>query len=118
MPRSSPASESFPERLFNARDRADWSQAELAQRTGLQPAAISHFETGARKPSFENLRRLSEALEVTTDYLIGRSDDPNIIWKPDDPLFRHAEQLIDADREHAREYLELLVKRSRKKRRK
>lgn len=116
MPRSRPKSEVFPERLCTARNHLDWSQADLAERAGLQAAAISHFETGARKPSFDNLRRLSDALDVTTDYLIGRTDDPQIVWKPDDPLYRHAEQLNDADRELAREYLELLAKRSAKKR--
>ena len=40
-----------------------------AARTGLQPSAISHFEGGARKPSFEHLRRLAPALEVATDFL-------------------------------------------------
>lgn len=64
----------FPERLREARLFRDLSQTELAKLAKLQPAAISHFETGARKPSFDNLRRLADALRVTTDYLLGRSD--------------------------------------------
>ncbi len=47
------------------------SQEALAKRADLQPSAISHFETGTRKPSFDNHRKFADALEVTTDFLIG-----------------------------------------------
>ena len=50
------------------------SQCDLASKSGLQQVAISLFETGRREPSFGNLKRLADALEVTTDYLMGRSD--------------------------------------------
>lgn len=65
----------FPARLVAARNHRDFSQEEVASRTGLKSAAISHFETGARKPSFDNLRKLADALSVTADYLLGRTDD-------------------------------------------
>ena len=50
------------------------SQSDLASKSGLQQVAISFFETGRRAPSLGNLKRLADALEVTTDYLMGRSD--------------------------------------------
>jgi transcriptional regulator with XRE-family HTH domain len=38
---------------------------------------ISHFETGVRaNASADNLVKLSNALEVSIDYLLGRTDDP------------------------------------------
>ena len=46
---------------------------ELAERTGFHPSAVPHFETGQRAPSFDNLKRLADALDVTTDYLLGRT---------------------------------------------
>ncbi len=49
------------------------SQGELARRTRLQASAISHFETGQRKPSIDNLVRIAKALDVSTDYLLGRA---------------------------------------------
>lgn len=71
-----PESSIFQQRLVAARKLRDLNQEALSKRTGLQPAAISHFETGTRKPSFDNLRKLAMALEVTTDYLLGKTDDP------------------------------------------
>ena len=72
MSLSSRPTDAFPERLKIARTRRELSQEGLAKRANLQPSAISHFETGTRKPSFDNLRRLADALEVTTDFLLGR----------------------------------------------
>lgn len=94
---SSKPTEQFPHRLRSARDLRALSQEDLARKTGLQPSAISHFETGARKPSFDNLRRLADALEVTTDYLIGRVDDVAAAAPPGE-LFRQLGQLSDSDR--------------------
>ena len=50
------------------------TQTELAKAAGLTPAAISQFESGTRKPSFNTLSSLSDALRVTTDYLLGKKE--------------------------------------------
>ena len=68
------------------------SQGDLAKKSGLQPSAISHFETGSRSPSFDNLKRLADALETTTDYLLGRSLKPGASGPTAGNLFRHAEK--------------------------
>ncbi len=66
----------FPTILKNCRQDKNLNQTELAQKTSLQPSAISHFESGSRKPSFDNLIKLADALEVTTDYLLDRGAFP------------------------------------------
>ena len=106
-----PPSKLFAERLKAARALRGWTQAELAERAGLPPTSIAHFESGSRKPSFDTLRRLAAALDVSTDYLLGRTDDP-AISQSDDPLYRHASKLTGADRELAAEFLEMLATRS------
>ena len=50
------------------------TQTELAREANLTPAAISQFESGTRKPSFKTLSSLSDALKVTTDYLLGKAE--------------------------------------------
>jgi transcriptional regulator with XRE-family HTH domain len=90
----------FQHRLRLARESRGLSQADLAKKTGLQPAAISHFETGQRSPSFDNLRKLSDALNVSVDYLLGRIDEEKhgkgIAAAPRaQQLFRNAEKLSD-----------------------
>jgi transcriptional regulator with XRE-family HTH domain len=109
-------SEIFKERLKTAREQLrQWSQSELASRAGLPPSSIAHFEAGSRKPSFDTLRRLATALEVTTDYLLGRVEDPGLA-EAGDPLYRDIGKLTGRDREIARDFLEMLAKKAETKR--
>lgn len=113
MKQSSP-SDMFPERLRTAREYRGLSQGELAKRANLQPSAISHFETGARKPSFDNLRLLADTLDVTTDYLLGRVEGFTALAEAD-RLHRHYNALKSDDRKFADDLIELLAKRARGK---
>ena len=115
MTEQSPPSEIFQERLRTAREQLrKWSQSELAGRAGLPPSSIAHFETGSRKPSFDTLRRLANALEVTTDYLLGRVADPGLA-EAGDPLYRDVGKLTGHDRDIARDFLKMLAERNRSK---
>ena len=107
-------SSNFPDRLRAARELRSLSQSDLAAKAGLQPSAVSHFETGRRAPSFDNLKALSEALQVTTDYLLGRVDKPGVKGAVADKLFRHAENLSRDDLDTLTEVAETLAKRTKK----
>lgn len=107
-------SELFRERLKAARDLRKWSQGDLATRSGIPPSSVAHFESGSRKPSFDTLRRLANALEVTTDYLLGRVDDPGLA-EAGDPLYRDIGKLTGGDRELARDFLKMLAVRNQAK---
>ena len=90
----------FPDRLRDAREARGFSQSDLAKRASLQSAAISHFETGRRAPSFDNLQKLATALSVSVDFLLGRIDEKKHgQGLAADPraqrLFRNAEKLSD-----------------------
>lgn len=90
------------------------TEATLATATGLPVSAITQFEAGARKPSFDNLRRLAVQLSVTTDYLLGRVDDPDAVAEAD-PLFRHMQKMADSDREVAGAFMKMLIATSQKR---
>jgi transcriptional regulator with XRE-family HTH domain len=110
MKKSSRPSDVFPDRLRTARLHRGLNQGDLAKRASLQDSAISHFETGTRKPSFDNLRRLADALDVTTDYLLGRAKDFTKLGGAD-KLHRHYNHLSSDDRDVAEKLLELLSKK-------
>jgi len=78
------------------------------------PSAISHFETGRRSPSFANLKALSDALKVTTDYLIGRSDSPEVSKAVAIKLLRHAQKMSDEDLETITRMAEVMAKKQKK----
>ena len=108
MSKSTRPSQAFPGRLRTARENRGLNQGDLAHRARLQASAISHFETGTRKPSFDNLRRLADALEVTTDYLLGRVTDTESLGEAD-RLHRHLDRLTADDRDIAEDFLRMLA---------
>lgn len=67
-------SDRFGQRLRRAREIRKMTQKEVAERAGLPPSLISHFENGTRSPAFENLRRLALNMQVSADYLLGISE--------------------------------------------
>lgn len=50
------------------------TQQQLAERTDLTYQDISRYETGRVNPTLDRLCRLADALNVTTDRLLGRDD--------------------------------------------
>ncbi|GHT78492.1 hypothetical protein FACS1894130_05160 [Spirochaetia bacterium] len=104
----------FCERLKNAREMRGLTQSELGAKAKLPPSSIAHFETGTRKPSFDTLRSLANALEVTTDYLLGRVETPEFNVTAD-VRFRDMSKLTSTDRELAESFLKLLAERNIKK---
>lgn len=111
-------SEIFATRLREARESAELSQSELAEKAKLQPSAISHFETGKRKPSFDNLRSLADALNVTTDYLLGRADSSEQGKSRVESVFRHMENMTDSNRAFLEEIAQLMVNKAEDKKKK
>jgi len=65
--------ETLGTRLRLARKRQGLSQSEVARACGLDTSQISFFETDARTPIARNIVKLSEALNITTDELLGRN---------------------------------------------
>ena len=56
--------------LKNAREQKNLKTRELAQLIGIDQALISKFENGSRKPTKEQIKKLSEVLEIEYETLI------------------------------------------------
>lgn len=102
-------SEIFQTRLREAREAKKLSQGELAERAALKPAAISHFETGARRPSFDNLKKLADALNVSVDYLLGRDNACTSAGNAVNALFRDFSKLTSADQDALAQMAKILA---------
>lgn len=51
------------------------SQSFLARCAGCGQEKISFYETGKSKPQYQTLVHLANALQVSIDYLLGRTDE-------------------------------------------
>jgi transcriptional regulator with XRE-family HTH domain len=104
-------SEEVISRIKQRRRELKMTQTELAKEANLTPAAISQFESGTRKPSFNTLSSLSDALKVTTDYLLGKKDrgyedllaDPRV-----NVMFRGMMEFAEKDKETLYEFYKFL----------
>lgn len=67
--------ETIAQRISRARRHLNINQKELAQKANITEASLSRYENGIREPKSAVITRLAEALEVSTDYLLGLSED-------------------------------------------
>lgn len=65
------------ERVRKARRAANMSQLELAEKTGISVNSIRLCEGGKVQPRIDTITKISAALDVTVDYLYGRTNDPH-----------------------------------------
>lgn len=63
-------------RMRDLREDAELSQAELAAALDIAQTTYSGYERGFREPSLEMLCRIADFFHTSTDYLLGRTDDP------------------------------------------
>lgn len=66
------------ERIKEARLNAGITQRELSEKLGVSFVNISQWENGTRKPKYETRQKIADALGVTVDYLLGRTNQPNV----------------------------------------
>lgn len=64
--------------LFNLRKSKKFSQMELAKKTNLSLRTYQRYEKGERNPTSDVLISLADYFNVSIDYLVGRTDNPEI----------------------------------------
>ena len=62
----------FPQRLKELRLEKGLTQQEIADLVHVNRVTYTNWEKGKREPSFENLFKLADLLEVSLDSLFGR----------------------------------------------
>ena len=62
----------FAERLRREMAGRQITQAELGEALGRTQTAVSYWTTGKRQPSLEDLCKLADYFDTSTDYLLGR----------------------------------------------
>lgn len=65
-------------RIKELRTQKDVTQKELADYIGLTPKMISFYEKEERFPPHDIILKLSDFFDVSTDYLLGKSNISNL----------------------------------------
>ncbi|MGF0096419.1 helix-turn-helix domain-containing protein [Peptoniphilus sp. SGI.035] len=67
----------FQTRLRELRMKNNLSQLELSKILNISNVTLSQYENGVRKPDINTISEFADYFNVTTDYLLGRSSNPN-----------------------------------------
>ena len=68
---------SFAQILSELRRTAGLSQRKAAADLNISQALLSHYENGAREPGLNFVCRVCDYYNVTAEYLLGRSPNPD-----------------------------------------
>lgn len=68
----------FSESLKRFRKEHNLTQKQIADAIGIQKNAYQSYEYGKSLPSINVVARIADAYDVSVDYLLGRTDNPNL----------------------------------------
>ncbi|WP_040740301.1 helix-turn-helix domain-containing protein [Paenibacillus lactis] len=66
----------FGQRLREIRNEHNLTQKQFAKMFQLSESAIGMYERDEREPSFKLTNEIADQFNVSTDYLLGRTDNP------------------------------------------
>lgn len=66
------------QRLKDLREDKDMKQVQIAELLGIQQTVYSRYERGAQNIPLEHLLFLADYYNVSTDFILGRTDNPKI----------------------------------------
>ena len=101
----------FIDRLKEIRLNKKLTHKEIANHFNTSPQSYAQWETGLRKPSAENLQKLADFFNVSTDYLLGKTDIPDpesdidLDTAIDNSVAYDGTPITDHDREIIKNYL-------------
>lgn len=67
----------FSVRIAAVRKKMGLSQEEFSELVGMSRRTVAAWESGDRTPSFSTLSFVADRLNVSVDYLLGRTDEQN-----------------------------------------
>lgn len=76
-------------RIQEAREARGWTQEQLANAIGTTQQTIQRWETGAVDPQVSKILQISEALGITTSFILGMQDPI-----PEFPMSRDEYELL------------------------
>ena len=69
----------FNENLREAREKKKMSQKDVADIIGVAKSTYSLYESGNREPNVQTIKKISDALNVSADELLGLNAEPTTI---------------------------------------
>jgi len=97
------------DRLREQRTKLGYTLEELADRLKIHSRQLSRYEHDESDPTSDVVERIARQLQVTSDYLLGLSDDPIPRLSEDDLSSDEARLLMAYRRGQTKEALQILT---------
>ena len=68
----------FSQRLTAIMEERSLTTYRVSKDTGISGSLLGYYRSGRNDPSSENLLKLAEYFDVSVDYLLGRTDKPEV----------------------------------------
>lgn len=68
----------YGDRLRYLRKKKNWTIVDVAEKLDISRSSYAGYETEDRKPPIEKLISLSNLYDVSVDYILGLTDEPDI----------------------------------------
>lgn len=107
--------DSLGKRLKYVREKKNIPQKELASLLGLQKSTISLYESDRVIPPSDKLSILADRIGVSTDYLLGKTDDSSPKITKNSPYSKEnlLAQFGEEDQKLLLDYIEFLKNRKK-----
>lgn len=96
----------FSKRLMQLREELGLTRKDVAEKLSIDQTTYGKYELDKRQPDYDTLQSLASFFNVTTDYLLGRTDDRSSSTVTDDDwpddvkvMLRDAAKLSDEQKE-------------------
>lgn len=101
----------FSKRLREEREELGLMQKEMAQKLNIPANTYNGYETGKRSPSLDVVRHIADTLNISTDFLLGRTavklnDEHEII--DDERVAQLAKKIKDLDEKTQRKVFKMI----------
>lgn len=100
-------------RIEQVREQAGLTQSALARAMGASQSAVSQIEAGERNPSYEMLRQVAGAMNVSVAYLVGAEVEK--LTAEEETHFRQYRGLSPEAREELQEFAAYLKHKQKSK---
>lgn len=83
-------------KIKSLRLKKNLTQQELGKILGVEKSTISMYENNKSRPDDETKSKIADYFNVTTDYLLGRSDNPKLTQEEEKDVYEKFEELKDS----------------------
>ena len=99
-------------RIKQLREKKEVSQSELASSIGIARNTLSQYETGKRQPDYKTLLKFADYFGVSTDYLLGRTDNQKRVVSPQILRIttKDGKELTEEEMQKVIDFAEMVVK--------